>query len=456
MPHYRLRAVSDCRNVGVAMTWLLLIVVPVAVAYILWSNARLGPFTPSAIFVAVNGVSAVSILPLLDANDPADRRHAYIIGYCLLSFCLASLMVGSRVPRMVAGVVSVYRPGMFVGLIIAASVCITAAYFTAVGYSAFLLGVRNSLAGGSADVAGLRLDSYAGNRYLFPGYVNQVKNILLPGLTFVVAAYWMHIRRRHLLALTGLAAICLFGLLGTGQRGAFVMFVATLFVVAYLRTGRTFSRRGVLMGLVGLIVLMLSTFALGRQSGEVAAANGNTAKSGVILKQISERVLGQNGAGQVAGFRYIYAMKPTQGGRDWAQDVIGLLPGQRGSTISNEIFAYQWGSSRGNSPPSIWASMYLNFGLGGVVVCPVILAILFGLATKARQRLMASGANTLSVLGAAGVTICLGFWAAGSPVFLLNTGIAMYGLIWFAGQRVMKRSGAAEPTDYNSGLLEIA
>jgi oligosaccharide repeat unit polymerase len=429
------------------LTWIAFLIIPATAVYILLSAQRHGLFTPGTIFAGMNVLAAISILPLLNPGQHADQTHGFILLYVGLSFPAFALLFELAVPRQVDSIreshSKVFVPkGGAHGLILI-SVLITVAYFFAVGYSALFLGIQNAISGGSADIAGLRLDSYAGKRYLFPGYVNQFKNVLLPSLVVLTLTYWNRRGKVPVAMSAFLLLVATFGLLGTGQRAAFIIFAVTTLVYLYL-ANRNFSiKRLAVIMVVTLMVLMTSTFALGRSGAELKQAHGIVGTSGVLLAGLGNRIFSQGGEGKVAGFEYIYNFKPMQDGREWGQSVAGLLPGNRGSTLANEIFAYQWGSTRGNSPPSVWADTFHNFGWFGVLALPPILALIFAWITRLRGRRLPH-ANTLEVIGIAGVAVVIGMWTSGSPVVLLNNGLLMFALMWFVGMR-MERDATTVP-----------
>ena len=64
----------------------------------------------------------------------------------------------------------------------------------------------------------MRLDSYGAGAYLFPGYVNQFKNVILPALAIVVVHYLFGIGYRYrVMVSVVLIGLALLGLLGTGN-----------------------------------------------------------------------------------------------------------------------------------------------------------------------------------------------------------------------------------------------
>ncbi|GAA1916020.1 hypothetical protein GCM10009737_16830 [Nocardioides lentus] len=237
-----------------------------------------------------------------------------------------------------------------------------------------------------------------------------------------------------------LAAI--FSLLGTGQRSPLVLFAIVLATFAYLVSGRRVTGKTVFaVFFVFVPVITLATAVLGRSGA------GNSSVLG-LLGEFLQRILASNQTSSVVGWRYIYRRGPQETfGGEWLESLQGLLPGSAGSTLANEIFAVLYGSDRGTSPPSLWGSIYYNFGYSGIAVAPVILAMIFAgvtrLGTRSKER------NTLELIGIAGVFATIGTWVAGTPVYLLNTGIAVYAVVWVIGSR---QSLTADPFGDAKGL----
>jgi oligosaccharide repeat unit polymerase len=417
------------------VTWLIVPILAAFSAYFFLIIRRLGLFTADSLFVYIQLLMALGSLPLLDTNRQADVTYGYILTYTLMSFMSVSAAVHllriRRPKRPHPNGVITFRPRFYTWFLILTSLVIVVLYYQAVGYSALLRGLRNSSAGGSSDIAGLRLNSYGGETYLFPGYVNQFKNVLLPALVVVVTTYWVRLNKPRLVGILLLSAFTVFGLLGTGQRGPFIIFLAVLTIYAHLLTGRFSFRRTTLLVLLALPIVVVSTVALGRSSQFLAADADLRGRSLAASKELIRRVAVDNQEAAVVGFRYIYS-RDIEIGREWRQSFVGLLPGSRGSDLSNRIFAELYGSTRGTAPPSIWGSIYHNFGLLGILFAPGILAIVYGsvtyYGTRPRRR------NTMELIGVAGMFATMGFWAAGDPMYLLNSGLLVYVLLCRLGR----------------------
>lgn len=424
------------------MTSVFIIVIAVA-PYLVVHIRRFGWFTPSSLFVTLNAFAAVGAMSYLDVRDDADNAYALILTYTLVAYCVTAGVLELGIPRREHRRPKIVNPGTLIGALMVISLVITALYYQAVGQSALLAGLRNVAAGGSQDVAGIRLDSYAGSTYLFPGYVNQFKNAMLPATAVLFTTYWWATGRSRILIPPVLAFSAL-ALMGTGQRTALVLFAAITIVYLTTLTGRLLSKRTVLAGSTLLGLLLVSTYALGRNSAEVSSQSTIGGRVGVLAGSLAERAFQQDAAGKVVGFRYIHSSSIDSPGSEWAQAILGLLPGNRGSTLANEIFASIYGSSRGNTPPSLWASIYYNFGTPGVIFAPVILAS-FATFLLAKRNDALSAPNIVTLIGIAGTTVVFGFWTTNSPVTLLNNGILVYLFLWWLGRRMTRRTEHSAP-----------
>jgi oligosaccharide repeat unit polymerase len=415
--------IADTR--GIVLTMVL---APLAITHYFVAVRKYGLLSPDGLFFAAQLVMAVGTFQLADHGSAVDVQYATIIALANAAYIATSLATFLAETRGVLTKptyeVSVVPPIRSVKLATALSVAIVLAYFYAVGYSAFFVGLQGELDGQRADIASLRLDSYAGSRYLFPGYVNQFKNAILPGLALVFATW--AVRQRGLLTrvlswlLIALGAV---GLMWTGQRGAFVSFILTATVYAVLYNRKRLSRWILVIPLVGFPLLLLATAVLAR---------GDSATGGIL-----SRFFNDNQQSGIAAFRYTHA-RPTQWGSEWAQALMGILPGNRGSTLSGEVFATLYGSTRGTSPPSLWGSVHYNFGLVGVIITAMLLGIVVQRWTC--RSLRGPRYNTLQLVGFAGATVSFGTWIADGPTTLLNVGLLAYALLWWWGSRVVKHN----------------
>lgn len=417
-----------------------------------------GYLNPDGLFVLVQWVMAVGTLRIIDPANAIDRQYAMLMVGCLSLYITASVATHLLLVRrrkesseLVGPALTIYRPGPQAFSLLALSALITVLYFRAVGYNVFILGVRSLLLGGDGgyDLTTLRLESYSGESYFAPGYVNQFKNALLPGLSLAVSVYLFRVRHHARVPIAlFLAVLSTMGLLGTGQRNAFVLFALVAFTYAVQFTRRTYveekaklkvRRYLVVAGAITLPLLFISTLILGRS--DLSEAGGSAGGSLIVGQELVERVLGSNQASGVNGFRYTTQRK-TQNGAEWRESLLGLSPGRVGSTLSSDLFAVEFGSTRGTAPPSLWGSAHYNFGMHGALVFAMLLGVLYqGLSAWSCRSVKT---NTLELIGMSGVAVALGTWAAGDPTTPLNNGLMAFALMWWLGAR-RRKSKALQP-----------
>ncbi|WP_323100618.1 O-antigen polymerase [Intrasporangium sp. YIM S08009] len=428
----------------------LLLVLGVAFAvYYVSVMRRFGILNANALFVYIQMIMAIGTFASLEPSLPSDTVYGYVVLVSMIGYFIGSglvLAAGARRPVAHQRLRAV-RPLPAVWALVALSCLIIVLYYSAVGYSALFEGLKNSLSGGQADIAGARLDSYSGDRYLYPGYVNQFKNAILPGLLLVIFVYWRRERQSHVVLGASLVAIALFGILGTGQRGAFIQFLVVAAYFLYLMNGRNLPRRSWLILPAGLVFMLTSTVALGRSNTLLGQDASVVDRIWIAGRELGSRVFQVQQESAVAGFRYIYE-QPIQWGAEWARGLLGILPGSPGTDLPNRIYQMLYGTDRGTAPPSVWGSIYHNFGWGGIVIVPVVLGALVALVSL--RSMDGSVRGSLEAVGVAGVSTSIGFWAAGGPESLLNTGLVTYAVLWLWG----RRQAASAHADVSPETLE--
>ncbi|MFD6612539.1 O-antigen polymerase [Micromonospora chalcea] len=421
------------------MMLLLVAVVLLAVLHYVVAVRTYGLLTPDGLFVVSQLLMALGTVQLVDPDSTTETFYGRLVlgavaVYLLVSMVTFMCLRASRrsVPRKVGDrapyTFRLVRPTASVLVVTALSMAATAAYFAAVGYSAFVVGLRGVLTGQTENVSTLRLQSYAGEDYFFPGYANQFRNVLLPSLAVVLAVWFFNRRglagRVFALFPLGLATLAL---IGTGQRGAFFLFLLTLVVYSFLAVGRAMSRWVLLVPVLGAPVVFVATQVLGR-SGD---ANGHPVTA--AARELYRRFMEDNQLSGLAAFNYTSQL-PVRNGGEWLRSLSGILPGDRGSSLANEVFATLYGSTVGTSPPSLWGSIHHNFGTVGVLVGAAALALLLQKITF--NGLRRPSYNSLELMGYAGMTVVLGTWAVGGPETLLNTGLVAYLALWYWGGRI--------------------
>jgi len=297
-------------------------------------------------------------------------------------------------------------------ILIILSVSVSALYFYAIGYNLFLLGVYSIITGqgGLEDPSTMRLYAYSLDTYFAPGYVNQFKNTLLPLLvTYVTIRAALLGRRRKLIAAAMLLTpVLIVFLLGTGQRGAFIL-AAFCFIIFLLTVFQRLKRRYIVLPLLAIVFLfMLSSLIIGHGANELKDVND----FGNLLAELPNRLVSVNQSEGVITFRYIYS-KPTTWGAEWLADIKQLIPNLKDQSYiptAHLNFELLYGSIRGTSPLTLVASLWFNFHIVGITLLPFLLGVIY---QTVYYRLV-TGPKTLFRLAIfSTLAPVLGFWGGG-------------------------------------------
>lgn len=399
---------------------------------------------PAPLFAVVHTTMLLGALPLLDLADEVDALHLWVLVSGLLAFLVGAIAaswthVFARARRAAwwAQPVQVEDGRRFRSILLALgafSVVVTIVYYQLVGYNIFLLSLSAFITGSDpiSNVGSLRLQAYSGDRYLAPGYVNQFKNIFLPLITtyFALRFALKRERRDAVVAAVG-APIAIAGLLGTGQRTAFIVAALIALFAANATLPRDRVRRINVLAAVAIpVFILVSTAILGRTTSRVGSGSDLAA----LVSELVTRVTRDQQIGSVVGFRYI-ANRPIAMGTDWIDDLAGVLPGRPGSSLPHEVFALMYGTDRGTAPISLWDSIWYNFGFPGVIVIAIALGFAY---ERAYQRLYRGPRSLFRLLAYAAASIILGMWVAGTPATLLNTGLVAVVVVHTATRRFQR------------------
>ncbi|RGE19786.1 oligosaccharide repeat unit polymerase [Leucobacter sp. wl10] len=421
------------------MTEYLITVAILFGIFLIGAGRRFGYLSAISLFVYAQSVMAIGIIPSLEMGNAADEVHAWlIIGtltvVVLTATAYAMFLRSGR--RDYAPDVDYVYPKTSTWALLLLSIAVCVLYYSAIGYIAFFESLQSIEGGGDEDIADLRIQSYSGSRYLFPGYVNQFKNSLLPALVMVIiiAAFRFRARGRHLLTIA-LVPMTLVFLLGTGQRAPFVRALIFITITFYLIAPKKMKKYAPRIVLAGLPLFFLTTVATGRAARELAEADGLFGTTQVLFEQLLFRIFGSSQLGSVVGFRWAYSQN-IPAGSEWAQSILGLLPGQAGSDTANQIFALLYGSTRGTAPLSLWGSAYYNFGMGGSLLLAFFLGLL--LCALSQKALMFKKMSVIQATGVAGVSMASGLWISDGPTTPLNAGLLAFAFLWIWGARVAR------------------
>lgn len=430
------------------MTEYLILVFVLLGVFLIGAGRRFGYLSAISLFVYAQSIMAIGIIPSLVATERADEAHVWLIVGTLAvvvitATAFATLLRGGR--QAYAPEVDYSYPPKSTWALLLLSIGICILYYASIGYIAFFESIQSIVGGGQEDIADLRIQSYSGSRYLFPGYVNQFKNSLLPALVMVVgvAAFHFRSRGRHMLMLL-LVPLTLVFVLGTGQRAPFVRALIFVTIAFYLIAPKNMKRYAPRIALVGLPLFFVATFATGRAGQQIAAAESPFGIVQVFFEQLAFRIFGSSQLGSVVGFRWAYDQSiPT--GSEWSQAIVGLLPGETGPDTANQIFALLYGSTRGTSPLSLWGSSYYNFGMEGSLLIAFFLAIL--ICVISMKALKVTHTNVIQATGVAGVSMTFGLWISDGPTTPLNAGLIAFAFLWVWGAQIEKRRALRRPAE---------
>jgi len=418
------------------MLWLLVPFAPMLAGYVYVARQHGGFLNPDGLFVLFNSIGLLGTLIVVDSRNAIDNRYAWIVFIGLVAYTATSMLVrwyhfGHRQPLPPA--VTATPLNRWVWGLYGFSLLVSLGYYAAVGHIVLIDSVLASLTGNQYDTQTARLASYSGSKYFFPGYVNQFKNSILPVTTLaIVHSLWVRKLKWRTPVTLAMLAVMFVMVAGTGQRGAVVL----VFIVAALAAAksRMLTRtRLAIAGVVGLAGFVLQTALLQRQAAQLNAAQGLLDHIAVFAESLWSRAVLVNPFSGLEAFRYTERL-PTAWGKEWLEDLSGVLPGRGGSTLANQVFKTLYGTDRGTAPASLWGGIYYNFGpLLGLLVTVIIAFALLSLTRRlfmtppSGQRSVPSGLTQLTLCG---VAVSAGAWVAGSPLTILNQGIFAYLFIY--------------------------
>lgn len=334
-------------------------------------------------------------------------------------------------PRLNVAIYGIVAFSLFIGLV----------YYKLVGYNLFWESIQSLLGRGElADATSLRLAAYSGERYFAPGYVNQFKNVLLPMFTiFILARYIFLKKKRDLIATAFILPLALILILGTGQRGPFVIsvLIATVFFATVLpkrKVKKIFVFTILPIMIVGYFTL---TIVLGRTETDTPLVK--------VAAEPIERILVGNQLSGIVGFDYVYK-HPVSFKNGWLKEISSVLPGRRESkltSLASEVFGiFYGGSTRGTAPISLWGSIYNSFSFAGILLIPFALGIFYHYVYF---RFMRGPKSLLRILFYSQIAILAGLWISGSILEFFNSGLITIILLMliFKAMRLGRRTAVA-------------
>lgn len=428
------------------MLWVLLPFAPVLGAYVFVARQHGGLLNPDGLFVLFNSIGLLGTLIVVDPRNAIGGQYAWIVFAGLVAYMATSIAIRLyrfRDREPLPSAVTATPLSRWVWGLYGVSLLVSLAYYAAVGHIVLIDSALARLTGHPYNTTNARFASYAVGRYFFPGYVNQFKNSILPITTIaIVHSLWVRkLRWRAPLTIVMLAVMFVM-LAGTGQRGAAVI----VFIVAAMAAtkSRLLTRaRLAIASAVGIALFVLQTALLQRQATQLNAGQGPLDRIAVFAESMWSRAVLENPSAGLTAFHYTQRL-PTAWGKEWLEDLSGVLPGRGGSPLANQVYQTLYPRGLGTTPTSLWGGIYYNFGpvlglLVTVIVGFTFLLLTRGLFTMPRSspRRAHSG---LAQLALCGVAVSAGAWVAGSPLTVLNQGFLAYVFIYLLTTRVIDRA----------------
>ena len=276
---------------------------------------------------------------------------------------------------------------LFLGLMTVAALAITLAFvFFIKGGGIPLLTVL--LAKGSINIQDLASASRAefsrygigAGQYAYQGYIQQFYGVILPVISLLVGARYLHNRRaRLLLTWIGLTSVTGFFLVMSLQRWPLMFFIMLNFLLV-----AGFHGRIRLAHALGFLVLVLGIF-----TGITYIRGLSTLSSLYIV--VVDRIFFILPDIFYSMFEMFPRHFPFWGGQALWGDVAGLLPGPDPG-FARWMFDHVYRvSGNGTAPTLFWGQLYADFGLSGVWVG----ALLSGIAMQAIYIRFIRGRKTL-------------------------------------------------------------
>lgn len=368
--------------------------------------------SPALIFVAMQTIMFTGILTYVNFNISSDQKLVLMYLVALLMFIFGTSIGKTMYPihrnevKLTSSKLSLYQQIAVLGLV-GVSIVACTYFFVSSGYNVFVQMLQAFAGGSTGNYTDERL---ALNNVWGVGYIYQFRVIIFP----ILCAFLVTCKHHKYLKLLGYICfpIMIVFILGTGQRGGFVMFIL-MFVVALLYMYKFYRQREIKIILVLLVSGALIIFSF------MTIFNGRVASGENVIQSLISRIFNENQECAVIAFRYIDSTK-IQYGRDWFLSLMDILPGKNDyQQLSYVIFEIMYGTDRGTAPPCIWGSAYYNFGWFGVALMPFVMGILYH---KLYYVFRTQDINRLRIFLYSAMFVVLGSWLSDTPMVLFNQG----------------------------------
>ena len=392
----------------------------IAIIYIFYSFYSYY-ITPNLIFATIQIVMFIGITGYADYTMNADRQLVFIYMLALIFFIISSAFnfkrynLKNRKVEVSENEELSQIQRIVIWIMVTVAVLACSYLFARSGGNVFIQSLKSFLGNSdySIKVGRKNILDVAG-----VGYIYQFRTIILPILTVYLINAGGIKEKNIAYAIFPLMIIFI---LGTGQRGGFVMFVliwATALLLVHRYYGESNLRKLIILG-VGFILLFSITTIL----------NGRVSNDGTVVGAMMARIMDDNQACAIRGFRYIID-QPVQWGVDWFSQIIDILPGKNEyQSLATKIFArMNGGSTAGTAPACLWGSAFYNWGWLGVTLFPWILGHFYSYVYMCFVK---KPSNKLRIFLYSGEFVILGMWVSDGPMVLFNQGfITVVLMIW--------------------------
>jgi len=300
--------------------------------------------------------------------------------------------------------------------------CTTFAVF-AVGANRVLTALWQFVMHGQVDISVLELRlglSSGEERWIAPGYLKQLRDILLPLATFIVL---FSIRRSAsaflLLALTLVPLVATL-IISTGERAPVVLFLVASAYVAIrcvkwgIQPVRVVLVPLLVVGTVGITTFLALTLSFTSRYEEGATVN--------VTLVLADRIVTRGPEENMLSAPLWMHGVPFPGA-GWFSELTTVLPGTQ-KTLSNVLHEHLGGSDLGNSVLGAWADVHYNFGWALGIAVSILVGFVIALFN-----------HWVNVSRAASRTadIC-GTWISICMLFVLSPyGFLLYGPFTLSG-----------------------
>lgn len=223
----------------------------------------------------------------------------------------------------------------------------------------------------SVSVLEMRLSFTSGeDQWLAPGYVKQLRDVLMPLAALLVLFSARRSRARFYGLSLVIVPIVTLLMISSGERGPVSLFLLATIYCAFLAVRLNIHRFGTMLfpaafvGLVGLVAFTSLTASF------TSRDYGSTPMVLILADRVVTRAPEENVDGAPAwrgGAPFL--------GAGWLSELGSVLPGTQ-ETLSNLIHEDLGGGARGNSVLGLWVDVFYNFGWLFSVPIAVILGLL--------------------------------------------------------------------------------